>query len=246
MASCRTFAESDAKEDAMAAANKKLRHTTIVNTQYRTYHSCQQPKEWAYCQPPSLAEVKDLVKIMEAKGYEPVSGPHYDHAYNQERSKCTHQAISSHGGTTVLVSFDENGCYAVRSRSSRRTLPPLPSNPSSLLLKVVEDARDVDNEAVYMAGQDNGLALCPNCHRRLHHHEREGRAPRASVVARAPRASVAAMLVQHGHLRKVERPPIELVVTQQSHKARERLQNACEPMPLYYPANRSLADAHSI
>ena len=71
MASSRTFAESDAKEDAMAAANKKLRHTTIVNTQYRTYHSCQQPKEWAYCQPPSLAEVKDLVKIMEAKGYEP-------------------------------------------------------------------------------------------------------------------------------------------------------------------------------
>ena len=28
--------------------------------------------------------------------------------------------------------------------------------------------------------------------------------------------------------------------------ARERLQNACEPIPLYYPANRSLADAHNI
>ena len=41
----------------------------------------------------------------------------------------------------------------MRSRSSRRTLPPLPSNPSSLLLKVVEDARDVGDEAVYMAGQ---------------------------------------------------------------------------------------------
>ena len=42
---------------------------------------------------------------------------------------------------------------------------------------------------------------------------------------------VVTWLVKHGHLRKVERPPIELVVMQQSHKARERLQNACEPIP---------------
>ena len=53
----------------------------------------------------------------------------------------------------ILVSTLAISKTAVRSRSSRRTLPPLPSNPSSLLLKVVEDARDVDNEAVYMAGQ---------------------------------------------------------------------------------------------
>ena len=53
----------------------------------------------------------------------------------------------------ILVSTSAISKTAVRSRSSRRTLPPLPSNPSSLLLKVVEDARDVGDEAVYMACQ---------------------------------------------------------------------------------------------
>ena len=35
------------------------------------------------------------------------------------------------------------------------------------------------------SGDDNGAAVCPNCHSLLHHDERQGLAPRASVAASA-------------------------------------------------------------
>ena len=43
---------------------------------------------------------------MEARGFRTVSSGHYDHAKNNARSICSHRAISSHGGTTIVVVFD--------------------------------------------------------------------------------------------------------------------------------------------
>ena len=43
--------------------------------------------------------------------------------------------------------------------------------------------------------EDNGVAVCPNCHRRHHHNEREALLPRASVAASAAFAASEAVSV---------------------------------------------------
>ncbi|XRB17483.1 hypothetical protein RI054_15g73280 [Pseudoscourfieldia marina] len=62
-----------------------------------------------HCKPPSAEQVRQLLSRMEARGYEEVSGRHYDHASNKNRSSLDKQALCNHGPSAmIVVVFEED------------------------------------------------------------------------------------------------------------------------------------------